>query len=125
MFYKFLADAILVIHLLFIVFALFGGLFVLYRTWAVFVHLPAAVWATFVGFTGWVCPLTPLEKHFREVSDDQGYSGGFVEHYITPVIYPAALEMDMHLALGYIALVINLVIYMFALYCKLKARNQN
>jgi len=124
MFYQFLADAILLFHLLFILFALLGGIFVLYRRWVVFVHLPAAVWATFVGFTGWICPLTPLEKHFREVSGDLGYSGGFIEHYIIPVIYPAALEMDMHLLLGYIALVINLVIYMFVLYRKLKGRNQ-
>jgi len=116
MLYKLLADAILLFHLLFIVFALLGGLFILWRKWVVYVHLPTAAWATFIGFTGWICPLTPLEKSFREASDDLGYSGSFIEHYIIPVIYPAALEMDMHQVLGYIALAINLVIYTFVIY---------
>lgn len=116
MLYKLLADAILLFHLLFILFALLGGLFILWRKWVVYVHLPMAAWATLVGFTGWICPLTPLEKSFRETSGDLGYSGGFIEHYIIPVIYPAALEMDMHLVLGYIALAINLVIYALVIY---------
>jgi len=116
MLYRLLADAILLFHLLFILFALFGGLFILWRKWIVFVHLPTAAWATLVGFTGWICPLTPLEKSFREVAGDLGYSGGFIEHYIIPIIYPAALGMDMHMVLGYIALAINLVIYALVIY---------
>jgi len=116
MLYRLLADAILLFHLFFILFALFGGLFILWRKWIVFVHLPTAVWATLAGFTGWICPLTPLEKSFREASGEMGYSGGFIEHYITPIIYPAALDMDMHLVLGYIALAINLVIYALVIY---------
>ena len=116
MLYRLLADAMLLFHLLFILFALFGGLFILWRKWTVFVHLPAAVWATFIGFTGWICPLTPLENSFREASGDRGFSGSFIEYYIIPVIYPAALDMDMHLVLGYIALAINLVIYALVIY---------
>lgn len=116
MLYRLLADAMLLFHLLFILFALFGGLFILWRKWAVFVHLPAAVWATFIGFAGWICPLTPLENSFREASGDRGFSGSFIEYYIIPVIYPAALDMDMHLVLGYIALAINLVIYALVIY---------
>ena len=116
MLYRLLADAMLLFHLLFILFALFGGLFILWRKWAVFVHVPAAIWATFVGFTGWICPLTPLEKSFRETSGDMGYAGGFIEHYIIPIIYPAALDMDMHQVLGYIALTINLAVYALVIY---------
>ena len=116
MLYRLLADAILVFHLLFILFALFGGFFMLWRKWAIFIHLPAAAWATFMGFTGWICPLTPLEKQLREASGDMGYDSAFIEHYIIPVIYPAALDMNMHMVLGYIALAINLAVYALVSY---------
>ena len=63
--YTLLADAVIVIHLLFIAFVVAGGLVVLYRPKVAFLHLPAAFWGAFIEFSGWICPLTPLENHLR------------------------------------------------------------
>ncbi|ELR66869.1 putative membrane protein [Photobacterium marinum] len=97
--------------MLFIIFALLGGLLVMWRRLLVFVHLPAAVWVALISFKGWICPLTPLEIRFRRAAGEQGYSGGFVEHYIIPVIYPEQLNFNVQIVLGFVAVLINLCIY--------------
>src|SRR5687767_15052835 len=89
MLYRFLADGIVVFHLCFVVFVLFGSLLVLRWPRMAWVHVPAAVWGVVVEFTGWLCPLTPLENRMRERAGVATYEGGFVEHYIVPVLYPS------------------------------------
>ena len=111
MFFRIAADSLVVLHLLFILFVVFGGLLVLKWRGILFAHIPAAVWGILVEFQGWQCPLTPLEKRFRAAGGESGYSGGFIEHYLLPVIYPAALTHDIQIVLGLLVLVINLVIY--------------
>ena len=85
------ADAVLLLHALFIVFAVFGA--ALFWRWPrlVWLHAPALAWAAFVEFSGRICPLTPLENHWREAAGQQGYRGGFIDHYLMPLIYPAGL----------------------------------
>ncbi|WP_028113016.1 DUF2784 domain-containing protein [Ferrimonas kyonanensis] len=124
MFYRLAADAVLVIHLLFILFALFGGLLLLWRGWLIALHLPTAIWATVVGFLGWVCPLTPLENQLRAASGEQGYDGGFIEHYLLPLIYPANLTLNMQLFFGITALSINLAIYSLVLYLRSRQKGK-
>ena len=93
--YNVLANAILLAHLLFIAFVICGGLLVIYwPRWAV-VHLPAAVWGAVVEIFGWVCPLTPLENHFRLLAGNSSYSGDFIARYLIPVIYPENLTATM------------------------------
>jgi len=65
---------------------------------------------------GWTCPLTPLEKFLRNAGGEEGYSGGFIDHYLTSLIYPEGLTRDMQTTLGLIALATNIVIYSFAIY---------
>ena len=65
---------------------------------------------------GWTCPLTPLEKFLRNAGGEEGYSGGFIDHYLTSLIYPEGLTRDMQITLGLIALATNIVIYSFAIY---------
>ncbi|MFH7572163.1 DUF2784 domain-containing protein, partial [Pseudomonas syringae group genomosp. 7] len=76
--------AVVMFHLLFIVFVLFGGLLVLSRPWLALLHVTAAVWGSAVEFLHLYCPLTPLENTLRSAEGEQGYSGGFVEHYLVP-----------------------------------------
>jgi hypothetical protein len=109
-----LADAVVVLHALFVVFALLGGALVLFRPALAFLHLPAAAWAAWVEFTGTICPLTPLENQWRSGAGAAGYDGGFVEHYLMPALYPEGLTPRMQVAFGLVVVVINVAIYGFA-----------
>ncbi len=106
-----LADGVLLLHLAFIVFVLLGGLLVLRWPRLAFAHLPAAVWGILVEVAGWTCPLTPLEIALRQRAGQAGFTGGFVEHYLTAVVYPEGLTRPAQIALGALALLVNAVIY--------------
>ncbi|GAA3531948.1 DUF2784 domain-containing protein [Zobellella aerophila] len=108
---RLLAELVLVVHLLFILFALLGGLLLLWRKWLLFIHLPSAAWAMLVECQGRTCPLTPLENRLRRLAGESGYEGGFIDHYLMAIIYPPGLTPDMQLLLGLLALGVNLLIY--------------
>jgi hypothetical protein len=105
------ADALLIVHFAFVLFVVAGGLLV-YRwsRWA-WVHVPAFAWGALIEFNNWVCPLTPLEQRLRMAAGEEGYGGGFVEHYLLPLIYPEGLTRELQLALGLLVLVVNAVVY--------------
>jgi hypothetical protein len=109
--YRLLADLTVLVHAAFILFALGGGLLALRWPRIVWLHLPAAVWAAFVEFSGRICPLTPLENHYRELAGENGYTGDFIDHYLLPVIYPAGLTRGAQLWLGIGVLAINVIAY--------------
>ncbi len=111
MFSRLAADAVLLTHLGFIVFALLGGLLGLRWRWAPLVHLPAVAWAAYVELAGRMCPLTGLENALRRAAGDSGYSESFVEHYLLGVIYPDGLTRQIELGLGIFVLVLNVAIY--------------
>ena len=111
--YRLAADLTLVLHLLFIIFILFGGLLCLHRIRWAWLHLPAIVWGVLVEWASLICPLTPLENYFRQRSSDQGYPGGFVENYLIPVIYPEQLTILIQWLLGVLVLVINIFVYLY------------
>lgn len=108
-----LADAVVLFHLLFVAFAVGGGLLAFRWRWMPWVHLPALGWAAVVEFMGWICPLTPLENTLRAAGGAAGYSGGFVEHYLLPVLYPAHLTRDLQWTLGTGLVLFNLAVYFF------------
>ncbi len=109
--YAVLADLTVVIHALFVLFVVCGGLLVLRRPRLAWLHLPAAVWGTVIEFGGWVCPLTYLENHFRRLAGVAGYEGSFIQHYLEPVLYPLGLTERVQIALGVLALAVNAAIY--------------
>jgi hypothetical protein len=109
--YRLLADAVVLLHLAFVVFVVCGGLLVRWRRWMAFVHIPAAAWGVFIEFSGRVCPLTPLENHLRALAGGAAYSGDFVERYLIPVLYPPDLRRDVQIVLGLFALTVNAGIY--------------
>lgn len=106
-----LADIVQVIHLLFILLVVFGGLLLFWRRWFMWIHLPVAAYGVLIEWVGWVCPLTPLENALRASAGDLGYSGGFVENYLVPLIYPAAYTQELAWLLGGLVLLVNAAIY--------------
>ena len=105
------ADLVALIHLFFVVFVVLGGVLVLRWPRVAWFHLPCAVWGALIEFAGWICPLTPLENRWRLAAGEAGYSGGFVDHYLLPILYPAGLDRRAQLVLGVLVIVINVGIY--------------
>ncbi len=110
MLFRLAADFLVVLHFGFIVFVLIGGLFILRWRWVLYWHVPAAVWGAFIEFLGWRCPLTTLEQYFRQLNG-LSYQGGFLDHYILPLVYPTGLTRQMQMFYGISVVVINGVIY--------------
>ena len=111
MIYEAAANAILVLHLCFLLFVSLGGFAVLRWPRLGWVHVPAAAWGILIEYAGWVCPLTPLEVALRQRGGQPGYAGGFIEHYLTAVIYPTGLTRGIQWMLGSAVLVGNVMIY--------------
>ncbi|MCZ6719624.1 MAG: DUF2784 domain-containing protein [Gammaproteobacteria bacterium] len=111
MVYQALADVIVLVHLGFVVFAALGGFLVLRWTRCAWIHIPTVMWAAWIEFAGWICPLTPLENWLRGRAGAQDYSGGFIEHYIIPLLYPTALTRELQITLGVLVVIVNLAIY--------------
>ncbi|AEI78837.1 hypothetical protein CNE_1c35440 [Cupriavidus necator N-1] len=106
-----LADLVVIVHGLFILFVVAGGLLVLRWPRVAWLHLPAAAWGVLIEWSGWICPLTPLENTLRQAAGQAGYSGGFVERYLLPLIYPAGLTPAVQLWLGAVVLAVNVAVY--------------
>jgi hypothetical protein len=113
MLFRLLADAIVVVHLGFVLFVVLGGLFVLRWPRMAWVHLPAAAWGAWIEFAGWICPLTPLENWLRQQGGGPVYATSFVERYVGPVLYPAALSREIQWALGGLVLAVNALVYLY------------
>ena len=106
-----LADLVLFTHFAFVVFALLGGLLALVWRWTPLVHLPAMAWGAYIELTGRICPLTPLENVLRRAAGSEGYSGGFIEHYLVPILYPRGLTAEIQGSLALLLVVANVAVY--------------
>jgi nitrate reductase gamma subunit len=111
----FLADAVLIVHLAFVVFVVAGGLFALKWPWVAWLHVPSAAWGAAVEFGGWICPLTPLEDRFRELAGQTPHTGDFVARYLLPVLYPEGLTRDVQIGLGAAVVLLNVAVYALVL----------
>ena len=110
MLYHLLADVVFVLHFLFIVFVIAGGLAVLKWRWAAFVHIPAVIWGLAIEFLNAPCPLTPWEQQLLLRAGEEAYRGGFIDHYVVPLIYPDA-NPRFFLEAGISLFVLNCVVY--------------
>lgn len=106
-----MANLIVAIHFAFVLFVVLGGLLALRWPRIAWVHVPVVIWGALIEFTGWICPLTPLENRLREAAGETGYQGDFIAHYILPMLYPNGLTRQDQLMLGGLALAINVAIY--------------
>jgi len=105
-----LANLILVFHFVFVVFSLLGAFLVLWKRWLAWLHVPSVLWSSLVNLLSHVCPLTPLENRFRRLAGQAGYEGGFIQHYIAPLVYPGGMPRRMELVAGYSVLVWNVLL---------------
>lgn len=108
-----LADAVLSFHFLFILFAIFGGFINLYNKKVAWLHVPVVLWSSIVNLAGLTCPLTPIENYFRSLAGQAGYPGGFVEHYIGQLVYPAGMPRKLELVAAASIIAWNFVVYAF------------
>lgn len=111
MLYTVAAGLVLLLHLVFVVFVVLGGVAVLRWPRLAWIHAPAFLWAVLIEYLGWICPLTPLENWLREAGGGAGYPGGFVDHYISIVLYPAGLTRSLQVGLGTFVLLVNIAVY--------------
>ncbi|NTW48607.1 MAG: DUF2784 domain-containing protein [Chlorobiales bacterium] len=108
-----LADSILLLHLTFILFVIFGGFLIIRKPAVIWLHVPAMMWGLAMTVLGWGCPLTHLEKWLRKAAGQNGYEGGFIEHYLAPLIYPGGMPHEAEPLSGVFVLLCNIAIYAF------------
>lgn len=106
-----LADVLVTVHLLFVIFVVAGGFLLARWPKLVWLHLPVAAWGAYIEFSGGICPLTPLENRLRVLGGGSAYSGDFVERYVLPILYPGYLTLPLQQVLGGVVVGVNLVAY--------------
>jgi hypothetical protein len=109
--FRILADAIVLVHVWFVLFVLLGGLLVMRWPRLAWLHIPSAVWGIVVEFAGWICPLTPIENTLRTRAGLAPYEGDFLERHLLALLYPAHLTRGTQWLLGGIALAVNALVY--------------
>jgi len=114
--HRVLADLVLILHAAFVAFVMLGALLAVRWPRLAWVHVPVALWGAGIEFLGGICPLTPLENHWRRLAGEMGYPGGFVEHYVVAVLYPDGLTRRLQIGLGVLVLAVNVAIYAWALW---------
>lgn len=105
-------ELVLAVHFAFVLFALTGGLLAFLDVRWLWVHAPAVIWSAVVNLAGWTCPLTPLEQELRRRASVAGYEGGFVEHYIGPLVYPGGMPRRLELMAAISITAWNAVVYL-------------
>ena len=106
-----LGDLVLAFHFAFIVFAVLGGFLALWKARIAWLHVPSVLWSAFVNLFNQICPLTLLENRFRYLAGQAGYEGGFIQHYLTPLVYPGVMPERWGLIAGYSVLAWNALLY--------------
>ena len=112
MIYRILAELVLVLHFCFVLFVVLGGLMALRRRSVIWLHLPALIWGILVECFHWKCPLTPMENWFLRLGGEAGYTGGFIEHYVSTILY-ADISLEFQAMLGLLLIVINVFVYSY------------
>ena len=108
---RILANLVLGVHFTFVIFSVLGGFLVLWKRWIAWFHISSVLWSSFVNLFSHVCPLTPLENRFRLLAGQAGYEGGFIQHYVAPLVYPGGMPRRMELIAGYSVLIWNAFVY--------------
>ena len=121
--YRILAEFILVLHLCFVIFVVFGGLLVLRRHYIAWLHIPSLIWGILVECFFWMCPLTTIENSLRQSGGEAGYPGGFIDYYVSVILY-TEISPQIRLMLGVLLICFNLFVYLYVVRQYLFLRNQ-
>ena len=106
------ANFVLVFHTLFAGYAVLGAPLVLYDLRFLITHVPVVLWSSMVNLANWTCPLTPLEQNLRRLAGQQAFQGGWIQHYLEPVVRPLGMPRRMELIAGFSVLLWNLIVYL-------------
>jgi hypothetical protein len=109
--YEFLASLTLIIHFLFIIFVIFGGLLFFTKKWMILIHLPTLIYGIYMELSQSICPLTYLENFLLQKANLATYSTSFIQNYLVPIIYPVNLTKYIQINLAISLIVLNAVIY--------------
>ena len=83
-----LAGAALVLHLLFILWVMLGGLLTRRRRRLAWAHIGSLVYAIVIQVGPWPCPLTLAKQYFQSRAGKTPYEESFLVHYLEALIYP-------------------------------------
>jgi hypothetical protein len=111
LFARLAAETLVAVHFGFVMFVVLGGFLAWRWRTLIWVHTPVALYGASIEFIGWTCPLTPLENHFRRMAGESGYEGGFIQHYLIPLLYPVDYTMGLRVTLGLLVVALNVVAY--------------
>lgn len=111
MLYRIAADGVLVLHLAFILFVVFGGFVILRYPRLIWLHLPVVFWGAGIEIVGAPCPLTSMENSLLRRAGEEGYAESFIEHYFLPLIYPAGLTRNLQILMAAFVVVVNVTVY--------------
>jgi hypothetical protein len=97
MVYKILADIVVLIHFLWILFLFFGAIWGVRNKAVKIFHLSGLAFALIIQIFDWYCPLTDLEVWLRSKHDPAfTYAGSFIIHYVEEIVY---IELSRYLVL--------------------------
>lgn len=122
--YKLMADALVIFHLSFVAFVLLGALLVLKWRRLIWLHIPAVIWGIYIETSHNRCPLTYWENHWRKLGGDAVYNGGFVDHYLMPILYPHEITDEAQLLIAAVIVLINGVCYGIMIFQFVRRRKQ-
>jgi hypothetical protein len=104
------AAAVLILHLLWLLFVVFGAVLTRHRLWLGRIHIAALLWGVAVELGPWPCPLTALEQHLRSAAGMDAYSEPFLIYYLDRLVYPD-IPPALLAAGGVIVCLVNLGVY--------------
>jgi hypothetical protein len=111
--YEFLATLTLIVHFLFLLFVILGGLLFFIKPWILYFHIPAFFYGVYVELTQSVCPLTYLENYLLTKANLATYTTTFIQNYLYTIIYPMNLTKEIQISLAIALIIINGIIYGF------------
>ncbi len=97
LYYALAADAVLSLHVLFVLFVVAGLVLIFVGRWMAWgwvrnrifriTHLVAIGIVVLQAWIGMICPLTTIEMWLRERAGDATYSGAFIAHWLESLLY--------------------------------------
>jgi hypothetical protein len=87
---RLLDDLTVAVHYLVMAYIVFGGFLTWKWRWTIVTHGLFIAWAVYSLLFPINCPLTMLENYFRHLGGLPQLNGGFIDTYITGVLYPAS-----------------------------------
>jgi hypothetical protein len=98
--YAVLAQATMVVHFAFLAYLTLGGYLAWRWRWTIWLHLAVVGWGVSIITIGQECPLTYVENWARRAAGEHDLAGGFINTYLTGVVYPPAYLTEVRVAVA-------------------------